>query len=258
MYDETTIQPQFSPPPGAYQPPSTGEQERRSKAPFVLAGVAVVLLMVLLGALVLLAHRGDPGLRTNAAAATAISHGTAAPSTTPPSTDTNQTDDSGNTDDPSTTVPAGDQGGTADPVTESGGSGASTATSAPATTTPKTKTTTTAPSAPPTTKPATPPTTKPAPAKPTVLSVSAPAVYACSEAPDFTDPRMETVKWTTANAKSVSIAIDNPTGISYANLPANGQMDLSAPCKGDTQTFYIIATGFDGSTTTKSATTKGI
>ena len=43
-----------------------------------------------------------------------------------------------------------------------------------------------------------------------------------------------------------------------SGLPANGSMELPAPCTGDTQTYYVIAHGTGGATATKSATTNGI
>ena len=88
--------------------------------------------------------------------------------------------------------------------------------------------------------------------------MSAPGTYACSEAPEFESPATVTVSWTTKNATSVSIAIDSPTGTYQSGLPANGSMELPAPCTGDTQTYYVIAHGTGGATATKSATTNGI
>lgn len=135
-------------------------------------------------------------------------------------------------------------------------------TKAPTTNPPTTKAPTTAPptTKPPTTNPPTtaPTTTKPAAPKPEVQSVSAPGTYACSEAPEFESPNTITVSWTTKNATSVSLAIDSPTGIYQSDLPANGSLVVSAPCQGDSNTYYVIAHGADGTTATKSATTNGI
>lgn len=146
---------------------------------------------------------------------------------------------------------------------ESNGSGSTSGPKTPTTKTPTTKAPGTSPTTakPPTT---TPPTTAPtttsttAAPKPEVLTVSAPSTFACSEAPEFQSPNTLTVSWTTKNATSVSIAIDSPTGIFESGLPANGSMELSAPCQGDTQTYYVIAHGTGGATATKSVTTNGI
>lgn len=124
----------------------------------------------------------------------------------------------------------------------------------PTTTPPTTAPPTTTP--PTTTPPTTPPTTAPEP-QPAVTSVTAPADFACSAGPYYTGSNTLTLEWTTTNAVSVSVAIDSPTGIYQSNLPANGSLELSGPCGGDTNTYYVIAVAADGTTATDSVVTTG-
>jgi hypothetical protein len=51
------------------------------------------------------------------------------------------------------------------------------------------------------------------------------------------------------------VAIDSPGGIYDSGLPANGSLTLSAPCGGESNTYYVIAVGSGGQQATGSATT---
>jgi hypothetical protein len=66
-------------------------------------------------------------------------------------------------------------------------------------------------------------------------------------------PNPLTLTWTTTNAESVDVAIEDPDGI-YASGPANGSMEVPAPCDGDSQTYYVTAIGEDGATDTQELT----
>lgn len=93
---------------------------------------------------------------------------------------------------------------------------------------------------------------------PSVDSVSAPSVYACSEAPAYESGNQLTLSWTTTGAASVAIAIDSPNGVFVDGLPANGSVAVPAPCAPDSNTYYVIATDAQGRTNTRSVTTQGV
>lgn len=89
-----------------------------------------------------------------------------------------------------------------------------------------------------------PTTTTTAPATTTTAANTAPAVTSI-EASEFTCPGDLTLSWTTVNATSVEISIDNPGGV-FATGPANGSMEVPAPCDGDTQTYFVTAIAANG------------
>jgi hypothetical protein len=72
-------------------------------------------------------------------------------------------------------------------------------------------------------------------------------------ASDFTCPSQLTLSWATSNATSVEVAIDHPGGL-YDTGPANGSLQVPAPCAGDTQTYYVTAIDSDGRRSTKNLT----
>ena len=94
---------------------------------------------------------------------------------------------------------------------------------------------------------------------PTVDSMSAQETFTCEQGPDFEGGSTTlTVSWTTSNAESVTIAIDNPDGPYETGLPPDGSLDVPAPCAPDTNTYYVIAIGADGSEDRESRTTTGL
>jgi hypothetical protein len=104
-----------------------------------------------------------------------------------------------------------------------------------------------------------PPTTQlPAPPALAVSSVTAPAVFACSEAPEVEGSTQLTLRWTTTGAQSVTISIDSPGGTFQSGLPASGSLAVPAPCAPDSNTYYVTAIAADGSTTQRSTTTQGV
>jgi len=102
-----------------------------------------------------------------------------------------------------------------------------------------------------------PTTTSTAPA-PQVTSVNAPSTWTCGGGP-YSPPNSQlTLSWNTSNAQSVTVAIDSPGGTFQSGLPANGSLQVPAPCaKGETQTYYVTAIGAGGAKSTKSTTTTG-
>ncbi len=90
-----------------------------------------------------------------------------------------------------------------------------------------------------------------------VVSVSAPEVWLCASTPSSETPPTLTLLWTTSGAESVTVAIDDPSALYQVGLPANGSLDVPAPCAPDTKTYYVTAVGADGVTETKSVQTKG-
>lgn len=87
-------------------------------------------------------------------------------------------------------------------------------------------------------------TTAPTSTDPTVDSI---------EASDISCPDPITLSWTTSNAESVEVSIDDPNGL-YDTGPANGSMEVPAPCGADTQTYYVTAIGSGGTTATDEIT----
>ena len=84
--------------------------------------------------------------------------------------------------------------------------------------------------------PGRPPTTTPPSTAPRVVSI---------DTSEFTCPDPLTLSWTTENAVSVEIAIDNPGG-QFDTGPPNGSLEVPAPCDGDTQTYYVTAIAANG------------
>jgi hypothetical protein len=112
----------------------------------------------------------------------------------------------------------------------------STTTSSSSTSTTSTSTSTTSTTA--------PPTTTTAPATTTTAPSTAPSVTSI-DASEFTCPGDLTLSWTTTNATSVEVAIDNPGGV-FDTGPANGSMSVPAPCGGDSQTYFVTAIAGNG------------
>lgn len=80
-----------------------------------------------------------------------------------------------------------------------------------------------------------------APAAPSIDSLTASEV-AC--------PDPLTLSWTSTNAVSVEVAIDNPGGV-FDTGPPNGSMEVPAPCGADTQTYYVTAISSSGDRSTE-------
>ncbi len=54
------------------------------------------------------------------------------------------------------------------------------------------------------------------------------------------------------------MSIDDPNGTYQSGLPANGSLQVPAPCaQGEKQTYYVTAIGAGGGKSTKSTTTTG-
>ena len=100
-------------------------------------------------------------------------------------------------------------------------------------------------------------TTTTAPA-PQVTSVSAPSTWTCGGGPNSPPNTQLTLNWNTSNAQSVTVSIDDPNGTYQSGLPANGSLQVPAPCaQGEKQTYYVTAIGAGGAKSTKSTTTTG-
>jgi len=83
----------------------------------------------------------------------------------------------------------------------------------------------------------------------TTAATAAPRVDSLT-ASDYTCPDPLTLAWTSTNAASVEVAIDNPGGV-YDTGPPDGSMLVPSPCGGDTQTYYVTAISSSGERSTK-------
>lgn len=103
-------------------------------------------------------------------------------------------------------------------------------------------TTTSTTAAPQTTTTAAPASTTAAPtttSPPTTTAATGPRVTQASITA-INCPNPVVLTWSTVNATRVEIAIDSPGGV-FDSGPANGSMEVPAPCGDDTQTYYVTA-----------------
>lgn len=118
--------------------------------------------------------------------------------------------------------------------------------------------TTVAPASP-SSAPAPAPTPSPEPpAGASVTSITAPSTHVCSDAPEDVGSTQLTLTWVTTGAASVTISIDDPDGPFATGLPPSGSLVVPAPCAPDANSYYVTAITADGSTSTRSITTRGV
>jgi hypothetical protein len=94
------------------------------------------------------------------------------------------------------------------------------------------------------------PTTTPSSTTTTSTTVAAaPSIDSLTASP-IACPDPLTLTWTSTNAVSVEVAIDNPGGV-FDTGPPSGSMQVPAPCGTDTQTYYVTAIGSGGERSTE-------
>lgn len=93
---------------------------------------------------------------------------------------------------------------------------------------------------------------------PAVVTLDAPATYTCGSGPYYDTPAVITLRWTSVDAVSVTVAIDDPNGAFMTDLAPIGELEVPAPCTPESRTYYVVAVGADGSTHIRSHTIQGI
>lgn len=209
--------------------PPPADDGKRKGLVIAVVGLGIAVAVLLAGLLWALLRKSDEvaTTATTAKVTSTTTSSTSTTSTTAPTTSTTTGGDSGGG--------GGNSGGNGGGGSGGGGGGGG----QPSTTKAPTSTTTTAPA-------------------PQVTSISAPSTWTCGGGP-YSPPNSQlTLNWNTSNAQSVTVAIDSPGGTYQSGLPANGSLQVPAPCaKGETQTYYVTAIGAGGAKSTKSTTTTG-